>query len=238
MATASGSATESLRELVRQNPSKRGLAIIITNDYKYGEKPLAGTRKDGERMRIAFSRLDIANIWNHNVTRYQLRQLLEEVTQLGSCPETYESISFVFSGHGNNEIFSLQDECTIDIQEVFDAFSPKKSPHIAAIPKLFFIDACRGDKKIRPLRLPARHRETSLRYELQPQPSTSLIPPEGNCLIAFCTLAPYTATDYENGSEWMKILADTICKSTDHIEEVLYNTSEKGPPHTLPKSKN
>ena len=182
-------------------------------------------------MRIAFSRLDIANIWKQNVTKCQLRQLLEEVTELGSCPKTYGSISFVFAGHGSDEVFCLQDEHTIEVQEVIDAFLPKKSPHLAAVPKLFFIDACRGHKSIRPLRVPAKHRETSLRCELQPQPSTFLIPPEGNCLTAFCTLAPYTAPDFEDGSEWIKILADTMCKSTDHIEEVL--TQVRKDLHTL-----
>ena len=220
MAVAPDSRSLSLKELVRQNPSKRGLAIIITNEYASRPRPLR-TRKDGERMRIAFSRLEIANIWMQNVTKYQLQQLLGEVEQIGPFPKTYESISFVYSGHGDNESFCLEDESSITIQEVISALSATKSPQIAALPKLFFIDACRGDKKIRPIRVPARRRESSLRTELQPQPRTFVTSQEGNVLIAYSTVAPYVSTDYDDGSEWMKILADTMCKSTDHIEEVL-----------------
>jgi hypothetical protein len=220
MAVAPDLRTLSLMEFVRQNPSKRGLAIIISNEYATSSTPLVGPKKDGERMIIAFSRLEIANIWMQNVTKDQLQQLLEEVAQIGPCPETYESISFVFSGHGNNEYLSLEDGA-IEIDEVIHAFSPQKAPRIAALPKLFFFDACRGEKIIRPIRVPARRRESSLRTELQPQPRTFVTPKEGNFLIAYSTVAPYSAHDYDDGSEWMKILADTMCKSTDHIEEVL-----------------
>ena len=221
MATAApDSSTESLNELVRRNPLSRGVAIIISNDYKYSkESSLEGPQKDGERMRIAFSRLKIANIWRHNVTNYQLIDLLKEVAQVAAhFPSKYESISFVFSGHGNENIIVLQDDSTVNIHQIIDAFSPRKVPEIADIPKLFFIDACRGGKHIRPLRVPARPRH---RHEEQPQPSTFLTPPEGNFLIAYSTLAPYVAHDTSDGSVWMKILADTMCKSTNHIEEVL-----------------
>ena len=214
----------SLRDFVRQNPSKRGLAIIVTNDYLHTDlTPLVGTKKDGERMRIAFSRLDIANIWKENVTKYQLQQLLKEVEQLSSCPASYDSISFVFSGHGASNNLVLQDMCDIHIQEVINAFSPNMAPNIADIPKLLFIDACRGSEEIRPVRVPARPRESLERYEVQPQPRTYLTSQEANCLIAYSTLVPYQAYEREkgNGSEWMQILADTMCKSTDHIEDVL-----------------
>ena len=221
MAAAPDSTTLSLRELVRRNLSKRGLAIIITNEYLGSARRLVGTKKDGERMKIAFSRLDIANIWRQNVTKYQLNRLLKEVAEIGPCPATYESISFVFSGHGNKEVIGLEDGTVEEILKVIDAFVPLKSPQIAAIPKLFFIDACRGDETIGPVTVPNRRRERSLRYELQPQPSTFLIPPKGNCLVAYSTSAPYVSFDHPDGSKWSEILADTMCKSTDHIEDVL-----------------
>ena len=211
----------SLPELARRNPSSHGLALIISNDYEDTEKFLAGTEKDGERMKTAFERLGIATIWRHNVRWAELKELLRGAAQLDPRKTMFETISFFFAGHGDTKTIAMEDD-PMDLQEVVKAFSPPKARWLGDIPKLFFIDACRGEDIITSYPAPAVHRGSCSRLqEPYPRPRIIFTPKEGNILMAFSTLPSYVARDSTNGSKWTELLADELCKSTEEINEVL-----------------
>ena len=217
----------SLPELARQNPSTHGLALIISNDYKGTDHiPLEGTVKDGNRMQIAFERLGIATIWRHNVTVRELKELLRGAAQLDPRVTKLESISFVFSGHGNKRSIALQDG-SITLEWLTDSLSPKKARCIGDIPRLFFIDACRGKRAATSLTVHAVPRASCSKLQAEAQPSTLLVPKQANVLIAFSTLRSYSASDYSSGSKWINILADMLCKHVEHIETILTLVREK-----------
>ena len=52
---------------------------------------------------------------------------------------------FIFSGHGDDGKIYAHDSDVLLQQHIFDPWLPKNAPHLATIPKLFFIDACRGN---------------------------------------------------------------------------------------------
>ena len=79
-----------------------GFAIIISNDYANtpGLETLKGTHKDSQRMEDAFKSLNIATHKAHNITKFQLKALLNDATRCKEYPEGSKCIAFVLSGHG------------------------------------------------------------------------------------------------------------------------------------------
>ena len=218
-----------ISEVLLQNPSKRGLAIIITNDYG-GAATLTGTRKDGARMQRVFEELLIATIWKKNVTSDDLRRLLREIANpLSPFPRTYESISFVFSGHGGErDVLCMQDGSKMHMQEIVTAFLPRQAPKVGNIPKLFFIDACRGSETFQPVVVPRTggnvqidRRQRSGTRDRGATDRTVFVPPEGNTIIAYSNISRNKAMESKEGGVWMKALAKIMATSKESIENVL-----------------
>ena len=215
-----------ISEVLLQNPSKRGLAIIITNDYG-GAAALAGTRKDGARMQRVFDGLQIATLWKENVSGDDLRRLLREIPTL---PRTYESISFVYSGHGSEgDVLCMQDGSKMHMQEIVNAFLPRRAPNVGNIPKLFFIDACRGSETFQPVVVPRtggnvqvdRPQRSGTRDRGATDMRTVFVPPEGNTIIAYSNISRNRALEGREGGVWMKALAKRMAESKESIENVL-----------------
>ena len=231
---------QSVADVVKRNPSKRGLAIIVTNDYSTrdaGLSPLDGPKKDGARMRDVFNQLKIATIWRKNVRHDELAALLFEVASLSSCPQSYETISFVFSGHGleTGEVF-LQDGSKMHVQEIVHFLLPQNARNIGNIPKLFFIDACRGAASTEAVLVPRSaggpdvQRGHLLRRGVSERGGsdvkTVLVPHDGNTLVAYSTTTKKKAMESEEGGIWMKKLALKLVQSKESIETVLTEVRE------------
>ena len=216
-------------DVVRKNPAKRGLAIIVTNDYSSlpNKTRLNGPRMDGERMQRVFTELGIATLRKHNIGEAELVRTLREVARLPMCPASYKSISFVFSGHGEKtgEVY-MQDGNRMGVQEIVNFLLPQQAPNIGNIPKIFFIDACRGNEKMQPVVCPRGEGCTPAEPVLEVHrrgatDNTILVPPGGNILVAYSTTSSHRALENSDGGVWMKALAEKLRSSKETIETVL-----------------
>ena len=229
----------SISEVVKQNPSKRGLAVIVTNDYRgvSGLETLTGPSKDGARMKRVLESLQIETVWRENVTSDQLWQLLHEVQALPPLPRKYDSISFVFSGHGREgDLLVMQEGQTVHLQGVVNSFLPDQARNIGAIPKLFFIDACRGSGTFQPVMVPRsgvavqvdRPQTSGTRDRGGNDMKTLLVPPEGNVIIAYSNVQGQRALERSrNGGIWMQALAKKLAESRESIDTVLTEVREE-----------
>jgi len=60
----------------------------------------------------------------------------------------FDMVAICLMGHGEEGIIYGQDLRNVDLRgDVFDAFSNKNCPVLSGKPRLFFIQACRGDKE-------------------------------------------------------------------------------------------
>ena len=221
----------SISEVVKQNPSKRGLAVIVTNDY---QGTLTGPSKDGARMKRVLESLKIATVWKENVTSDQLWKLLHEVQALPPLPRTYDSISFVFSGHGREgDLLVMQEEQTVHLQGVVNSLLPRQARNIGAIPKLFFIDACRGSGTFQPVVVSRsgvvdRPQRSGTRDRGGNDMKTLFVPPEGNVIIAYSNVQGQRALERSrNGGIWMQALAKKLAESRESIDTVLTEVREE-----------
>lgn len=148
--TASGyTPAEAIKRKVAKYTNARGLAIIVTNDYVSSRRPLLFTHDDGREMEKVFNELKFVTHWEKNVTIEQHQQIIDGITESDHPYSNgyYKCITYVFSGHGGKEGFlSLQDGKQVNL--VKDVIEKLCMLQLAHIPKLFFIDACRGGEKV------------------------------------------------------------------------------------------
>lgn len=227
---------KSIQETIVGEPEANGLAIIISNDYCSSShfKPLTGAYKDGENMYQAFKYLKFATHRECNVPSQRLMQLIHDATRYGFYHqlENYKCIAFVFAGHGcTMDHIYMQDETLVSITDIVQSFLPKSAPHIATLPKLFLIDACRGKKDINPVLVPRGSAEIPQGNAVErgiTELLNSRVPSEGNCLIAYSTMPEHKSYEQSGeGSIWITILAEMLCTSHASIEDILTKVNEK-----------
>ena len=192
-----------LHEVVKSKPSANGLAIIVGNEisYKPEHQPLSGTIKDLKAARDAFESLKFTTVPIRNASAREIIDIVQVASQY-TYPSCYRRLAFVFSGHGDAKYIYAHDS-EVPLQTcIFDPWMPKKSPNLAHIPKLFFLDACRGDAVDQGVFTPSG-----------PVPKgAGRAPSVGNYLLANSTLPTMKAFEkpFAGGGYWMQHLAKEL----------------------------
>ena len=199
-----------------QNPRVNGLALIFTNDY--GEvgasshlPTLSGARVDGRKMCETMELLNFETHWERNATATVTRRLVRETARC-QCLPNYKRLVFIFSGHGTTKHFLYtQDGKQVNFHDIMKQFYPGQSPHLGAIPKLFFIDACRGSLQTQPVLVTKGGHDVSLK-----------VPEQSNFLVAYSTMPDHRAHESkETGGIWMNILAEKLRTTDASVLDVL-----------------
>ena len=219
-----------LDDLVSANPTANGLAIIVANEgsCRPDHSPLSGTVKDLYAITKAFESLRFATLPLRNASGQQII----EVVKTASCceyPESYKRLAFVFSGHGDQgRIYAHDMEIQLQVS-IFDPWMPKNSPHLAKIPKLFFLDACRGSH-VDP-GVPILHYYDPNAPVAKGARDSSY----GNYLLAYATMPTMKAFEQPAaGGYWMQHLAKELqndsnidCSLNDILTKVNDNVLEE-----------
>ena len=198
-----------------------GLAVIVTNEYKkFPCDHLPGVRKDGQAMENAFRSLGFATLWEPNIPSEDMKVLVKSVIKYfqDNPPPKHYIVAFVFSGHGNEGdlLYGEDDE---DIHLNGEIVKPLAEEHeLGNIPKLFFIDACRGGNELKPVvKTKKKARE--------------LITAEGNYYVAYSTIPKHVAYmkpgDEMSGSTWMQILAKNLQERSESVSNIVETTSKE-----------
>ena len=206
-----------LRDSVLRRPVANGLAIIIANEDSSdpNHRSLRGAKRDLEKMKETFEVLRFATLPILNASKEEILASVQAASKYKEYPPSYKRIAFVFSGHGDENIIYAHDGA-VDTNQVYEPLQPKNAPHLADIPKLFFIDACRGtidDKGI-----VARGK-------------TGLIPRKpsyGNYILAYSTMPSMQAYETEeDGGLWMNIVSKELRTSPKSVLDALTDVNRE-----------
>ena len=124
---------------------------------------------------------------------------------------------FAFAGHGNYhhhydvKLAANQGGDLSLWKEIMPPFVMDHPAHIFKVPKLFFIDACRGRERL----TVADENQNTTREGQDTHVDV------GNFLIAYSTIKGYVA--FDGGVTWMKRLADKIRAGEHNITTILDN---------------
>lgn len=192
-----------------------GLAVIITNDYiNCGDlPPLRGTHDDGDMMLEAFERFNFKCLRIMNLTSENIRRIIASIassTSLKKC----KCIAFCFSGHGSEGVIygqeneCQQQSCEVEIiDDILYPFDPQNAPHLSKIPKLFFIDACRGTGQ------ESGRGKSCIRRSYKGDVAEDCHQLRGGYIIGYSTMPGYKSSlrgKKEVGSVWMPVLAEML----------------------------
>lgn len=130
----------------------RGRVLIINNIYFLGKtkntgKSLSnrdGSAQDEELITDLFKQLHFIIVTHRNKTADEMRQIVEEEK---SNPDHVNADCFicVIMSHGCHEGIYGVDGDVINLETLSSRFDPKNCPALNEKPKLFFVQACRGD---------------------------------------------------------------------------------------------
>lgn len=208
---------------------------MIGNDYRgntKGHAELLGPLKDMDRAHQVFTSLGAVCV---SITNKTAREIRATVKSLAECtyPEGYQYIVIVYSGHGDRSgvlIANDGEKLSLD-HDIVNPFQPKNAKAIAKLPKLFFIDACRGEQQTGIIQVP-RGSSTD-NYVQCPRGGEGLeqmrFPEIGNTFMAFSTLEDKLSYErQQHGSTWMRLMLDTFAKHADKdVCVIFHDVNEK-----------
>jgi hypothetical protein len=205
---------------------KRGLAVLVTCDYKteytgmYAHTPLDACNADAREMKDALVELgfDVHQLKNKNATKKKVESLLLRISAYlhrYGRPRDHviednrsKAIVFAFAGHGEqgDYIITHDDKKLHVAKDIVNPLLESESGNsdVCTIPKLFFIDACRGKKQIRGVEV----------YE-------QLI---GNCRVDYATSPDHVSYDARG---WMQRLAQKLKDDDDSLQHVVSKLNEE-----------
>ncbi|CAL4115066.1 unnamed protein product, partial [Meganyctiphanes norvegica] len=128
--------------------SPHGFAAIVYVEDKntpYGMADFKLTKNMWETLDFTVKEIRNPTVEELN---FRIREMKEEIKK---APNKHDLFSLTFIGHGGleggKEFIKLKDGMGYTLANLYDEFTTTKCPGLAAKPKLFFIQACRGQKK-------------------------------------------------------------------------------------------
>ncbi|XP_056655805.1 caspase-2 isoform X3 [Monodelphis domestica] len=126
----------------------RGLAMVLSNVHFNGEKDLefrSGGDVDHSSLVTLFKLLDYDVHVLRDQTAQKMQENLQRFAQL-SAHQSTDSCMVALLSHGIEGGIYGVDGKLLQLQEVFRLFDNANCPNLQNKPKMFFIQACRGDE--------------------------------------------------------------------------------------------
>ncbi|XP_011805398.1 PREDICTED: caspase-10 [Colobus angolensis palliatus] len=201
----------------RMNRDHRGLCVIVNNHSFISLGDRRGTHKDAEILRGVFQWLGFTVHIYNDVTKVEMEKVLQKQK---SNPAHADGDCFVFCilTHGEYGAVYSSDEALIPIREITSHFTALQCPGLAEKPKLFFIQACQGEKI-----QPSKSIEAdALNPEQAPTSLQDSIPVEADFLLGLATVPGYVSFRHvEEGSWYIQSLCNHLKVLVPRQEDIL-----------------
>lgn len=200
---------EKYADFYKMNHASRGKAIIFNHSSfspQTRQPDRQGTDVDRDNVTDTLQRIGFEVVQHENLKYNQIicfmKKLAEEDHRERDC------ICFVFLTHGKlNEIYAYDKSYSMD--SIFVYLTPDKCSSLTGKPKLFFVQACRGDAKdsgavVRSIRSSSIEFDSFTAKE-KPRPYT--IPLYTDFFIGYATLPGFVSwRNPETGSPYIREL--------------------------------
>ena len=180
-------------------------------------------------MKITFDYLNYVVAQRHNPKKEDIESLLKEVAdKLKGYNFNREEgkekvIIFAFSGHGGSsedrveEIYANDGEPLQTMDEIVFPLLKHKGVH--HVPKLFLIDACRGQETVT-----KKGAGNQCAHEQVPKSGMTFLKGDshvkGNYCMAYATIPHHVAYGTITGSRWMPRLARALRERNDSFQNI------------------
>ncbi|XP_072847926.1 caspase-2 isoform X2 [Pogona vitticeps] len=126
----------------------RGMALILSNVHFSTETDLefrSGGNVDNATLNMLFKHLGYRVIVKNDLTAQEMHRVLEKFSKLPAHRDVDSCIVSLLSHGIEGGVYGV-DGKLLQLQEVFRLFDNANCPNLQNKPKMFFIQACRGDE--------------------------------------------------------------------------------------------
>ncbi|XP_053135575.1 caspase-10 [Hemicordylus capensis] len=213
--------------LYKMDGPHRGHCLIFNNvDFKQVLRTRMGSQKDAKELERVFKWLGLDVKKYDDQTSVQMKEILQEWKSSENWKDSDCFICCILS-HGKSGNIYGTDSILIPIRTITSYFTAKACPLLAEKPKLFFIQACQGEKTQQPVQLQA---DTSgwLGDDAQSsgfatsQQMASSIPEEADFLLGMATVDGYLSFRHtEKGTWYIQALCNKLQQLVPRGEDIL-----------------
>ncbi|XP_035683208.1 caspase-3-like [Branchiostoma floridae] len=189
---------------IRNRFKTNGRVMMINTHFTVKEmEERSGAERDTQKLEEAFKSLQV----NTEVKPHQnlkLPEMLKALKEEANRDHDNEDF-FVccIMSHGTQGKVYASDGFSIDILDILSLFKEKRCSSLMSKPKLFFIQACQGDKE-QEIAGPYRDAFNS------PSLTQASYTTEADFLIALATVPGYVAYRGEDGADFVNVLARVL----------------------------
>ncbi|XP_063074209.1 caspase 20, apoptosis-related cysteine peptidase [Engraulis encrasicolus] len=195
------------------NKRPRGLCVIINNMTFKNSGERKGSDIDAGTLEHVFTWLGFTVERHNNKTVAEMENILQKCKVFGDC-----FICCVLS-HGQSEGILGCDDEVLTMEKMLTPF--KECPKLAGKPKLFFIQACRGNRFQEEVMLTTDSGEVAQELETDVRPF-EMIPVDADTLIVMATVDKhYAVRDPTNGSWFIQPLCTQLKEGTLRGDDIL-----------------
>ncbi len=129
-------------------PSGRGFMLIINQEFKGNPRwQRDGSEEDVLRLHETFLAFGYEIETKYDLRRDEMNDaLIKTRERLNNDPQAYSNLVVVIMSHGKNrEVMALENNRWFSVDELPVIFSNKACPGLRGRPRIFFINACRGE---------------------------------------------------------------------------------------------
>ncbi|XP_071479484.1 caspase-3-like [Diadema antillarum] len=132
------------KENYSMNLRDKGMAFILNNNDFVDRGKRNGSEVDVKNVTHVFKEIGYEIVVKQDLTADEIRDALASLkTEIRSF---HTSAVLVFMSHGDREGICGKDGSVISVEEIKEIFSGRNCPDLRGKPKIFFFQACRGDK--------------------------------------------------------------------------------------------
>ncbi|XP_072180995.1 uncharacterized protein [Diadema setosum] len=122
----------------------KGIVFVLNNNNYVDRGVRKGSEIDVINVTHVFNEIGYIPVVKQNLTGQEILGALAEVKR--ATRKIHTSVVLVFMSHGIQEGIYGSDGVVITVEEIKEMFSGKNCPALIGKPKIFFFQACRGNK--------------------------------------------------------------------------------------------
>ncbi|XP_066295236.1 caspase-6-like [Branchiostoma lanceolatum] len=213
-------------------PPGRGYVLIINN---FSQERDAST-KDVEELDDFFEKIDYKVITEEDLTKEQMLVALEmakleiQKTAAGKGKKKYSCFICIVSSHGDKEGVRSHDNQTVSMAELQAPFLGDSLKCMAGSPKMFIIQACRGEKKQPGVDRADEEPGDEGQQDISDVMRSVTTPRDADVLVAYATTEGFKAYRRQGEGSWflsemLEVFKDKV--QSDHLLDMLTVVNNK-----------
>lgn len=198
---------------------RRGMAIIFNHKNfvpQLGLSERKGTERDKEKLCVVLEQLNFEVLVYDDLNFKDVERTLESISA-ETDHNNADCILVVVLTHGEEGILYAKDY-PYKTDKIWEPFNELRCPSLAGKPKLFFIQACRGDQFDQGVTLTKRLSQT----QTDSTPISCKIPNDPDYLVVYSTIEGfYSWRNVTDGSWFIQALCQVLSSQCKEGKDIL-----------------